>query len=68
MLSLMSVSVRPHVRSEASVPPEFSERLERLREKLGTRVKLSPAGQGGKIVIEYYSSEELQGLFQRFGL
>jgi ParB family chromosome partitioning protein len=63
-----SVSVRPHVRSEASVPPEFSERLERLREKLGTRVKLSPAGQGGKIVIEYYSSEELQGLFQRFGL
>ena len=63
-----SVSVSPHVRSEASVPPEFSERLERLREKLGTRVKLSPAGQGGKIVIEYYSSEELQGLFQRFGL
>ncbi len=63
-----AVSVRPHVRSEAQIPPEFSERLEKLREKLGTRVKLSPAGQGGKIVIEYYSSEELQGLFQRFGL
>ena len=63
-----SVSVRPHVRSEAAIPPEFSERLEKLREKLGTRVRLSPAGQGGKIVIEYYSSEELQGLFQRFGL
>ncbi len=63
-----SVSVRPHVRSEAAIPPEFSERLEKLREKLGTRVRLSPAGQGGKIVIEYYSPEELQGLFQRFGL
>lgn len=63
-----AVSVRPHVRSEVQVPPEFSERLEKLREKLGTRVKLSPVGQGGKIVIEYYSSEELQGLFQRFGL
>ena len=63
-----SVSVRPHVRSETAIPPEFSERLEKLREKLGTRVRLSPAGQGGKIVIEYYSSEELQGLFQCFGL
>ena len=63
-----AVSVRPHVRSEVVVPAEFSERLEKLREKLGTRVKLSPVGQGGKIVIEYYSAEELQGLFQRFGL
>ncbi len=63
-----AVSVRPHVRSEVQIPPEFSERLEKLREKLGTRVKLSPVGQGGKIVIEYYSTEELQGLFQRFGL
>lgn len=63
-----SVSVRPHARSQVSISPEFSERLERLREKLGTQVKLSPTGQGGKIVIEYYSDEELQGLFRCFGL
>jgi ParB family chromosome partitioning protein len=67
-LEARAASTRPHVRSLVQIPPEFSERLEKLREKLGTRVKLSPSGPGGKIVIEYYSAEELQGLFERFGL
>ncbi len=64
-----SVSLRTYTRSSDSrLSPEFTERFEKLREKLGTRVKWSAAGEGGKIVIEYYSPEELKGLFQRFGL
>jgi ParB family chromosome partitioning protein len=63
-----TVSVRTHVRKEAVLTPELSERMERLREKLGTKVKLAQAGKGGRIIIEYYSPEELQEMFQRFGL
>lgn len=63
-----TVSVRTHVRKESSLSPELSERVEKLREKLGTKVKIAQAGNGGRIIIEYYSSEELQEMFQRFGL
>lgn len=41
---------------------------ERLTRALGTRVHLRHRSNGaGRIVIEYYSLEELQGLLQRFG-
>jgi ParB family chromosome partitioning protein len=32
---------------------------------LGTRVRIRPRGRGGRIEIEYYSNEELQGLSDR---
>ena len=40
--------------------------LERaLQAALGTRVRIRPRGRGGRIEIEYYSGEELQGLSNR---
>jgi ParB family chromosome partitioning protein len=42
------------------------ERVEtNLRERLGTKVSLSRSRTGGKIVIEYYSDEELNRLYER---
>ena len=35
---------------------------EKLRRKLGTKVKLLPAGKGGKIEVSYFSAEELERL------
>jgi ParB family chromosome partitioning protein len=41
------------------------ERVERqLRERLGTKVSLSRSRSGGRIVIEYYSDEELNRLYE----
>ena len=41
------------------------ERVEsHLRERLGTKVSLSRSRTGGKIVIEYYSDEELNRLYE----
>jgi ParB family chromosome partitioning protein len=37
----------------------------RLRQALGTKVTVRHGRRGGRIVIEYYSSEELEGLFRR---
>ncbi len=40
--------------------------LEReLSSALGTRVRITPKGRGGRIEIEFYSGEELQGLVER---
>ncbi len=38
---------------------------ERLRKALGTKVSISPKSKGGRIVIEYYSSEELDRLLDK---
>ncbi len=40
---------------------------ERLRERLGTKVKLSGSERRGKIVIEYYSQESLEHIYNLLG-
>lgn len=50
-------------------PPRTDPDLERLEEELrlalGTKVSLARARTGGRIVIEYYSDEELGRLYER---
>lgn len=55
------ISVRSHKRSIA-VDLETKNLEDQLSEKLKTKVKISKAGTGGKIIIEYYSPEELEGI------
>jgi ParB family chromosome partitioning protein len=58
------VSVRSHKRS-VSIDPQMKELENMLVEVLGTKVKISKAGDGGKIVIEYYSKEDLETLLEK---
>lgn len=60
-----SVSVRSHIRSTAALSPEILQKTEQLAQIFGTKVKISPSGKGGKIVIEYYAPEDLEGLVQK---
>jgi ParB family chromosome partitioning protein len=59
---------RPRTAAEPAVrrlDPDL-ERVEAdLRERLGTKVSLSRSRNGGRIVIEYYSDEELGRLYER---
>jgi ParB family chromosome partitioning protein len=53
---------------EAAPPPNDPDRErveEDLRRALGTKVSLSRTRRGGRIVIEYYSDEELGRLYER---
>ena len=45
--------------------PDLERVEEALRERLGTKVSLSRSRRGGRIVIEYYSDEELGRLYER---
>lgn len=46
--------------------PEIIALEERFQEKLGVRVNLDHRGDKGKIIIHYYSNEELNSLIDRF--
>jgi ParB family transcriptional regulator, chromosome partitioning protein len=49
----------------ASPAPDIAYLEERLRQQLGTKVQLLRARQGGRLVIHFFSDEELRGLYQR---
>jgi ParB family chromosome partitioning protein len=59
----------PRVAREPAKRSTLDADLERveadLRERLGTKVSLSRSRNGGRIVIEYYSDEELARLYER---
>lgn len=53
-------SVRGHTRRQADV--ETRAREARMREALGAKVTIKPAGKGGNITIHYSDAEELEGI------
>lgn len=53
------------VKKEQSLDLQAVE--ERLKKSLGTKVSIAAGAKGGKIVIEYYSMEELDRLLERLG-
>lgn len=58
------ISVKKHKRL-INVDPEIKAVEDRITETLGTKVKLQKTGQGGKIIIEFYSQEELNSLIEK---
>ena len=58
------VSVRSYDRHKTA-DPQMKDLENNLIEALGTKVKISKAGDGGKIVIEYYSKEDLNSLLEK---
>lgn len=46
-------------------PPARSDLEERLQKRLGTRVHIEKGRRGGKIIIQYFSSEELDGIVEK---
>ncbi|MFH0969419.1 MAG: ParB/RepB/Spo0J family partition protein [Patescibacteria group bacterium] len=58
------VSVHAHKRI-VNIDPAIKELENKLMGIFGTKVKLSKSGRGGRIIIEYYSEEELNGILGR---
>jgi ParB family chromosome partitioning protein len=55
----------PRSRPATAPPAEVAALEQQLRQSLGTKVQLQHSRRGGRIVIHYYSEDELQGLFER---
>ncbi len=52
-------------RGRPVLDPDTRVLQKRLEEAFGTRVKLSKRGEQGKIVVEFFSDEELHGILDR---
>ena len=52
-------------RAQSALDPDLERVEEELRRSLGTKVSLSRSRKGGRIVIEYYSDDELGRLYER---
>jgi ParB family transcriptional regulator, chromosome partitioning protein len=55
---------KPQPRPAPALPPELAELETRFRQTLGTRVNIQRSRNGGKVVIHYYSDEELQTIYE----
>ncbi|MBI2884596.1 MAG: ParB/RepB/Spo0J family partition protein [Candidatus Omnitrophica bacterium] len=55
-------------RRPAAADPHLQAVEQSLRALLGTKVRLSPRARGGRIVIDYFSTEELSRIAQAMGL
>ncbi len=53
---------KPPVIEKTTQTPEIQEMEERLRNALGTRVTVKHGRKGGRLIIHYYSDEELDSL------
>jgi len=64
---LLAEAALPSSENERSARPDLfiSALEEELIRALGTKVRLHPRKKGGRIEIEYYSNEELEGLVRR---
>ncbi|HRZ95179.1 MAG TPA: ParB/RepB/Spo0J family partition protein [Candidatus Moranbacteria bacterium] len=57
-------SVKTHKRT-LHIDPEIKQIEDELSQKLGTKVKLTKSGGGGRIIVEYYSQEELNNILDK---
>jgi ParB family transcriptional regulator, chromosome partitioning protein len=55
------ISVKTHKRT-INVDPQTKQIEDELSQKLGTKVKLTKSGNGGRVIVEYYSQEELNNI------
>lgn len=55
---------KPRSRPAQRLPPELRNLETQFRQSLGTRVNIQKKGNGGRVVIHYYSDEELQAIYE----
>lgn len=54
---------KPQPRVKTGLPPELLDLEKQFRESLGTRVQIEKTGSGGRVVIHYYSDDDLQMIY-----
>lgn len=65
MVQSYGVSVKSSSKNRVSLSPQINEVQERLKGALGTKVQIMPKGDGGRLVIDYYTPQDLDRLYRR---
>ena len=59
---------KAHKRSRKVIPPEYRDLENELTERLGTRVQVEQRSMGGRVIIDFFSEEDLGKLLGRVGV
>ncbi|MEW5985560.1 MAG: ParB/RepB/Spo0J family partition protein [Chloroflexota bacterium] len=55
---------KPPTKPPKTIAPELADLAGRFEQSLGTRVTIEKGNKGGKVVIHFYSDEELQAIYE----
>lgn len=58
------VEEKPKPKSKPSLSPELKALQTQFEQSLGTRVNIEKGKKGGKVVIHYYSDDDLQAIYE----
>jgi ParB family chromosome partitioning protein len=64
LVAKMLSKVKPTPQPTRRMPAELVALQDSFRQKLGTRVDVQKSGKGGKVVIHFYSDEELNAIYE----
>jgi ParB family chromosome partitioning protein len=54
---------KPQAKPRKTLPPELIDLQNQFEQSLGTRVNITKKRKGGQVIIDYYSDEELQTIY-----
>ncbi len=60
----MLIAEKPKPKAPKALPAELMALESQFRQSLGTRVNIEKGAQGGKVIIYYYSDEDLQSIYE----
>ncbi len=64
IVTKIKTAEKPKPRRVKGLTAEMAALESEFRHRLGTQVKIQPGENGGKVVINYYSDEELQAIYE----
>lgn len=68
MVQSYSNSGRSKLVVKKTLPPHLMDIVEKLKARLGTKVSVAPKGNGGKIIIDYYSSQDMDRIYRKISI
>jgi ParB family chromosome partitioning protein len=63
LVKRLQAKKKPIAKIKTRLPAEMVSLRDQFEHALGTRVSIEKSGNGGKIVLHYYSNEELQAIY-----
>jgi ParB family chromosome partitioning protein len=64
LVKKMATSAKPKPKRTSVLTPEIVALADEISQSLGTKVDIQQGPKGGKVVIHYYSDEELQAIYE----
>ena len=64
LVKKLLAGTKPKPKKVQSVAPEMTALADEISQTLGTKVDIQRGAKGGKVVIHYYSDEELHAIYE----